>query len=59
MLVMRLVKSVMFPTTLLEKLWTPVTIEPAKADPGKVGMEGPERPVEGADGRAGAAPALP
>jgi hypothetical protein len=49
---MLLVKSVMLPTTFLEKLCTPVTTEPAKADPGKVGIEGPPRPVEGADGRA-------
>ena len=49
---MLLVKSEMLPTTLLEKLCTPVTIEPANADPGKVGIDGPGRPAEGADGRA-------
>ena len=52
MLVMLLVKSEMLPTTSLEKPCTPVTTEPANADPGKVGIEVPLRPVEGADGRA-------
>jgi hypothetical protein len=52
MLVMLLVKSEILPTTLLEKLCTPVTTEPANAEPGRVGMEGPERPVEGAEGLA-------
>ena len=46
---MLLVKSVILPTTLLEKLCTPVTTEPANAEPGRVGMEGLERPVEGAE----------
>ena len=49
-----LVKSEILPTTLLEKLCTPVTTEPANAEPGKVGIEGPLRPVVGAD--AGAVP---
>ena len=52
MFVMPLVKSVMLPTTLLENDCTPVTIEPAKAEPGSVGIEGPPRPTDGADVRA-------
>ena len=48
-MVMLEVKSEMLPTTLLEKLWTPVTTDPAKAEPGRVGIEGPARPVDGAE----------
>ena len=50
-MVILLVKSEILPTTLLEKSCTPVTIEPAKAEPGKVGIDGP-RPADGTDGRA-------
>lgn len=39
-LVIRLVKSVRLPTTLVAKFCTPVTTEPAKAEPGSVGIEG-------------------
>ena len=49
----------MLPTTLLEKFCTPVTTDPANADPGRVGMEGPPRLVVGAEVgavRAGAPP---
>ncbi len=52
MLVMPLVKSVMLPTALLEKLCTPVTTEPAKAEPGRVGIDGVDRPVEGEEAGA-------
>jgi hypothetical protein len=41
LLVIAPVNSEIFPTTLLEKFCTPVTIDPAKADPGKVGMVNP------------------
>lgn len=56
MLVILLVKSDMFPTTLLEKLCTPVTIEAAKSAPGKCGSEGVERPVDGVVARVLPAP---
>ena len=51
-MVILVVKSEILPTTLLEKLCTPVTTDPANAEPGRVGIEGPERPVEGAEGLA-------
>lgn len=56
---MPLVKSDMLPTTLLENPCTPVTMEPANAEPGKVGMDGLAPPVDGADGRAVEVAALP
>ena len=39
--VMRLVKSVMLPTTSLEKLEIPLTMEAAKSPPGSTGRLGP------------------
>jgi hypothetical protein len=39
--VMRLVKSVMLPTTLLEKSDIPLTMEAAKSPPGRTGKLGP------------------
>lgn len=43
--VIRLVKSVILPTTLLEKLVIPDTMEAAKSPPGSTGKLGPlERP---------------
>lgn len=50
LLVMPLVKSEIPPTTLLEKSWTPVTIDAAKALPGRFGAEkdGPRLDVAGA-----------
>ena len=57
-MVIPLVKSLILPTTLLEKLCTPVTIDPANAEPGRVGIEGPLRP-EGTEGREEVEAALP
>lgn len=39
--VIRLVKSVIFPTTLLEKVDMPSTMEAAKSPPGSTGKLGP------------------
>ena len=39
--VIRLVKSVIFPTTLLEKVEMPSTMEAAKSPPGRTGKLGP------------------
>jgi hypothetical protein len=47
MFVMVLVKSVIFPTTLLEKFCTPVAMEAANSAPGKWGIAGPDLPVVG------------
>lgn len=44
-LVIPLVKSVIFPTTSLEKFWIPVTTEAANSPPGRTGMVGAERPL--------------
>ena len=57
-MVIPLVKSLILPTTLLEKLCTPVTIDPANAEPGRVGIEGPLQP-EGIEGREEVEAALP
>ena len=45
LLVTRLVKSVTLPTTSLAKPCIPVTIEAANSPPGRLGMEGAERPL--------------
>ena len=45
LLVTRLVKSVILPTTSLAKPCIPVTTEAANSPPGKLGIEGAERPL--------------
>jgi hypothetical protein len=48
--VTRPVKSVTLPITLLEKSWTPRTIEAAKSEPGSCGSAGPAPPPVGMEG---------
>ena len=58
-LVIPLVKSLKFPITPPAKLWTPVAIDAAKSEPGRLGSEGPDdRPV-GTDVLTGALVAGP
>ena len=47
LLVIRSVKLVTLPTTSPAKLCMPVTIDAANSPPGRLGIEGAERPVLG------------
>ena len=55
LLVMRLVKSLTFPTARCEKVCTPPTTEAAKSAPGRAPLD--PRPRDGIEGVAEAAPA--